>query len=229
MSTAKNAILKALIEGVITELMVKTNVSNVYVDDSTTLAAKLAEIITSLNSKAITDALTSGLSGKANSSHTHAQSEITGLSSALSSHPTTTEMNTAIKNAIDGLIGGAPATYDTLKEIADYISSHEDVVTALNAAIGNKADKSTVEAIQSTVNALGSLAGKSSVSESDLDAALQEKVNAASEGNHSHSNKTVLDGITAEKVSAWNGKSKIYVAAAQPSGLTKNDLWAQIV
>lgn len=102
-------------------------------------------------------------------------------------------------------------------------------MTALNAAIGNKADKSTVEAIQSTVNALGSLAGKSSVSESDLDAALQEKVNAASEGNHSHSNKTVLDGITAEKVSAWNGKSKIYVAAAQPSGLTENDLWAQIV
>lgn len=207
MSTAKNAILKALIEGVITELMVKTNVSNVYVDDSTTLAAKLSEIITSLNAKATTEALNTGLS----------------------SRPTTDEMNTAISQAITDLVANAPAAYDTLKEIADYIDSHEDVVTALNAAIGDKADKSTVEAIQTTVNSLGSLARKSTVSESDLDAALKEKVNAASEGNHSHSNKTVLDGITSEKVSAWNGKSKIYVAAAQPSGLTENDLWAQIV
>lgn len=33
---------------------------------------------------------------------------------------------------------------------------------------------------------------------------LKEKVNAAAEGNHSHANKTVLDGITAEKVAAWD-------------------------
>ena len=50
----------------------------------------------------------------------------------------------------------------------------------------------------------GTLAKKNSVSESDLDSALAEKVNAASEGNHSHSNKTVLDGITSDKVSAWD-------------------------
>ena len=41
----------------------------------------------------------------------------------------------------------------------------------------------------------GALAGKSQVSETDLDAALKEKVNSASEGNHSHGNKTVLDQI----------------------------------
>ena len=41
----------------------------------------------------------------------------------------------------------------------------------------------------------GALAGKSQVSEMDLDAALREKVNSASEGNHSHGNKTVLDQI----------------------------------
>ena len=50
----------------------------------------------------------------------------------------------------------------------------------------------------------GALASKDIVSESDLDTALAEKVNAASEGNHSHLNKGVLDGITAEKVSAWD-------------------------
>lgn len=41
----------------------------------------------------------------------------------------------------------------------------------------------------------GALAGKSQVSETDLDDALKEKVNSASEGNHSHANKTVLDQI----------------------------------
>lgn len=47
----KDAILRALISGVLTDLMVKTNVYNVMVDGETTLAAKLYEIIQSLNGK----------------------------------------------------------------------------------------------------------------------------------------------------------------------------------
>ena len=50
----------------------------------------------------------------------------------------------------------------------------------------------------------GALASKNKVSETDLDSALVEKVNSASEGNHSHSNKSVLDGITSGKVSNWD-------------------------
>ena len=50
----------------------------------------------------------------------------------------------------------------------------------------------------------GALAKKNVVSESDLDNALVEKVNSASEGNHSHTNKSVLDGITSTKVSNWD-------------------------
>lgn len=57
----------------------------------------------------------------------------------------------AASDAKDDLIGGAPATYDTLKEIADYIASHASVETALNQAIGQKADKTTVEALTTTV------------------------------------------------------------------------------
>ena len=194
MSTIKNAILTALIEGVLTELMVKTKVDNVYVDDSTTLAAKLAEIITSLNNK-----------------------------------PTIAEMNTAIDEAINDLVDGAPAAYDTLKELAAAISENDDLVEALNSAIGNKADKSTVQAIQTTVNKLGSLAYKSVISESDLDDALKQKVNAASGGNHSHNNKDVLDGITAAKVASWDGKGKFYATTSRPSGLTGNDLWCKLI
>lgn len=51
----------------------------------------------------------------------------------------------------------------------------------------------------------GALASKDRVAEGDLADELKEKVNAAAEGNHSHSNKAVLDGVTAEKVAAWDG------------------------
>lgn len=193
-NTAKNAILRALIEGAITDLMVKTHVSNVYVDDSTTLAAKLSEIITALNAKA-----------------------------------STADMNAAITGAIDDLVNGAPGTYDSLKEIADYIAAHEDVAEGLNAAIGNKADKSTVTALQAAVNALGALASLDQVSESQLDDSLKGKINAAAQGNHSHSNKAVLDGITAAKLSEWDSKGSIFAAASQPSGLAAGDLWIQLI
>lgn len=46
---------------------------------------------------------------------------------------------------------------------------------------------------------------------------------------HSHSNMTVLNGITSDKVSAWDGKCHLYVSSTQPTGMTENDLWAKIV
>ena len=206
-NTTRNAILRALIEGALVDLMVKTKADNVYIDDNTTLAAKLSEIITALNAKATTSALNDGLNAR----------------------PTTEEMNTAISTAITNLINGAPAALDTLKELADAFSSNEDILDSLIEAIGNKADASVVAAIKATVDSLGTLATKSLVSESDLDDALKEKVNAASEGNHSHNNKEVLDSITAEKVTEWNNKGKFYAQASKPAVLNPNDLWAQLI
>lgn len=248
---AKNAILKAKIEGVIYEIMVKTGAANVYVDDTTTLSTKLAEIIADLALKATKEEVTTGLAGKAEKSHTHAQSEVTGLEDALTARPTTDAMNTAISTAISGLIDGAPETYDTLKEIADYIETHKSVETALNEAIGKKADKTAFEAVKATVDALGALASKSKVEETDLSDELKEKVNAAAEGNHSHankalldtydqtnddlkaaveqkhthSNKATLDKITEDNLTEWSGKSKIYYSATEPAALAEGDLW----
>lgn len=51
----------------------------------------------------------------------------------------------------------------------------------------------------------GALASKDKVTEGDLTDELKNKVNSAAEGNHSHSNKAILDGVTAEKVAAWDG------------------------
>lgn len=228
-NVAKKAILRALVEGVLTDLMVKTQADNVYLDGNTTLAAKLSEMITAINERA-----------------------------------KSTDVTAEIGEAISALIGGAPTTYDTLKEIADYISAHEEVVDALNAAIGSKVDKvagkglsaedfttalknklagvatgaqvNVIEKVSVNGTALtvtskgvnvsvptGALARKDKVAEADLDTTLAGKV----QNSHSHTNKAVLDGITTAKVTAWNSKGTVYVQAAQPSNLAAGDLWIQ--
>lgn len=171
---AKKAIIRAKLDGVLTELLFKTGIDNVVystVDgQEVMLSTKLAEIITDIGTRA---------------KSTDVESQIAALKQEM--------------------LGDAPVeAYNTFTELAAYIAEHKDAADALTAAIGNKADKSTVEAIQETLNGLGALATKSTVSESDLDSALAEKVNAAAEGNHAHANKTVLDGITEAKVTAWD-------------------------
>ena len=87
--------------------------------------------------------------------------------------------------------------------IGDYataanLTALADRVTATELQISN---------LQESVAGLGAMADKDTVTEADLAADLKAKVNAAAEGNHAHSNKTVLDGITAEKVAAWDAKA----------------------
>lgn len=202
--SVRNAILKTKIENEIVELMIKSKVDNIYLEDgSTTLAAKLAEMIASIDEKAKKTDVTS-------------------------------EISSAVSTAVDGLIAGAPGTYDTLKEIADYIATHEEVTTALNAAIGNKVDKvegkqlSTEDfttAFKTKIESLGALATKSQVGDADLDPTLKEKIDNASAANHTHNNKDVLDGITSEKVINWDAKAKIYVQDTQPETLNPGELW----
>lgn len=92
----------------------------------------------------------------------------------------------------------ANAARDTLAEIAAWIQEHPEDAATMNANIA---------ALQQAVAALGSLANKNTVTEDDLASALKEKVNAAAQGNHSHANKTVLDGVTADKVADWDSKA----------------------
>lgn len=54
---AKNAILRAKIEGVLTDIMVKTTASQVYVNDTTTLAAHLATLAASADVQALQQAV----------------------------------------------------------------------------------------------------------------------------------------------------------------------------
>lgn len=190
MTTAKKAIIQAMVEGVVVDLLVQTNAENVMVDENTTLAAKLAEMM----------------------------ADIAAL-------PTNSMITASIAALRTELMGdGVPEAYDTFKELADYIETHQEAADALTAAIGEKADRAAVEAIQATINGLGALASKSTVEENDLSPALKEKLNAAS-----HENQAILDGITAEKVTAWDAKSTVYVGTSAPANMADHDLFFKIV
>jgi len=99
-----------------------------------------------------------------------------------------------ISAAISELIGGAPETYDTLKEIADYIEAHKDVSAALNEVIGRKVDK---------------VEGKG-LSAEDFTAALKEKLEA-------------MPNITSAQVAEWNAKTATSTATADSDGLMSKE------
>lgn len=113
---------------------------------------------------------------------------------SVASLPTSEGVDGKISAAIDKLIGGAPETYDTLKEIADYIAAHKDVSDALTAAIGSKVDKAE---------------GKG-LSTEDFTTALKAKLES-------------LPSITAGQVEAWNGKAGTTVASAEADGLMSKE------
>lgn len=250
MSTAKNAILKAKIEGIITELMVKTDAANVYVDENTTLAAKLTSIIADIATKASTTELTDGLATKAEKSHTHAQSEVTGLTEALAKLASSDSVTAAIDALRQEMLGDTPVeAYNTFTELAAYIEEHGEVSDALSAAIGTKADKATTlagygitDAYTSTqvdskiADAISAATGGESAAsvKTSLDAyktSNDARVDALEADTHTHANKTVLDGISAENVSAWSAKSdsNVYYSATEPANMTDKDLWVQLV
>lgn len=178
MSDIKNAILQKKIEGVLYDLMVKTNSTNVVMSDGRTLAETLADYLTS------------------------------------------TQVTEQVNQRIDAIVGGAPAAFDTLKEIADYIATHEDVYAALNAAVGNKVDK---------------VAGKG-LSAEDFTTALKTKLEGLSNYTHpsTHSADMIVETtdknfVTAAEKAKIAASGRILSGASAPADMTENDLFFQIV
>lgn len=112
------------------------------------------------------------------------------------------------------IVDGADSSYDTLKEIADWISSHKTDAGAMNSAIlaleaivdgiGGEGEKATVVAY--VTDAIAALKIGDYAKAADL-TALAGRVTTLEGKAHEHANKTVLDGITAEKVADWDSKA----------------------
>lgn len=123
-----------------------------------------------------------------------------------------------VADAVAAIVADAPAAYDTLKEISDWISGHANDASAMNSQITeNKNGLADLKALVGTLPestaattvigyidaAIEGLKIGDYAKAADLTAAVNRI--AALEGkSHEHDNKTVLDGITAEKVTAWD-------------------------
>lgn len=217
------------------------NVPNVATNDQTpsyTSATTLAALVSGEKlsvafgklAKGTTD-LISHLANKANP-HGVTKAQI-GLGSVDNTADKSKPVSTLQQDAIDAamaqanaytlqkiadLINGAPESMDTLKEVADALAANEDVMSALNAAIGTKASQAELDGhtgnntihITATerTNWNGAVNAKHShANKALLDTYTQTEANLASavSNKHSHGNKSVIDGITTALINAWNG------------------------
>lgn len=114
----------------------------------------------------------------------------------------------------------AKESLDTLAEIAAWIQAHPDDATAINTAItalqakavlgmhevdGKQVEYATVKAYVEA--AIAALSIGDYAKAADL-TALAARVTSLETDTHTHSNKTVLDGITTAKVDAWDASEQ---------------------
>ena len=216
-----STIVKGLVAGVLTELMVRSDINNVLMDDGTTLAAKLSEIVTSIND----------------------------INTEIDSLPTSDNVDSKISAAIDALIDGAPETYDTLKEIADYLATHQNEYTALLTTIAGKVDKiegkglSTEDFTTALKNKLDGIA--EGANKYELPAATTSTIGGVKPGanlsvtadgtlnavdtTYENATTTTAGLMSAADKAALDSKPNIYIQAEQPANLKAGDLWFQIV
>ena len=82
---------------------------------------------------------------KAETKPTYTATEV-GADPTGSSAKALTDAKSYADKKVADLVNGAPGTMDTLKEVSDALDANKDVVDALNAAIGNKANQSDLTA-----------------------------------------------------------------------------------
>jgi len=143
-----------------------------------------------------------------------ARDTLAEIAAWIQSHPNDASAMNAAITALQNKVDTGDSTVSAYVSAAISALNIGDYATAANLT----ALASRVTTLEGTVNGLGTMATKNNVSENDLATALKEKVNAAAEGNHTHGNKTVLDGITAAKVAGWDAKSDFSGAYADLSG-----------
>ena len=121
-------------------------------------------------------------------------------------YQTAEQVNSAVTTEIAKVVADAPESLNTLKEMSDWIAGHENDASAMNSAITD--NKNAITALQTgkaDKSEIPSLTGYAKTS--DL---------------HSHTNKTVLDGITSTKVSNWDSAKTHADSAHAPSNAQAN-------
>lgn len=168
-------------------------------DSDTTGAAKMANDITRL------DGILAGIGGTDEEATVVAY--VTKMINALGigDYVKTTTMTTELGKKVDRVEGSRLMTNAEGTKLAGIAAGAQANVIEKIKVNGVEATPAAEDKSIALTIPTGKLAGKDIVAETDLDAALKEKVNAAAEGNHSHANKAFLDtlsGATDEEVTA---------------------------
>ena len=109
-------------------------------------------------------------------------------------------------DAIDGIKNGLMSNsfLDIEKNIAQLTSAIEEVVSDLSEDIAD-AESNAVDTARDDATSKANAAEAAAKSHADdLNTAMNARVEALEAIDHEHDNKGVIDGITAEKVSAWD-------------------------
>ena len=161
-NVAKNAILRAKIEGILTDIMVKTTASQVYMDETTTLAAYVATLAAKADLEALQQTVNAlgALAAKDKVSKDDLDEALAALidsKAAQADLEALTGRVTTVEGTVATLVGedagksartianeelakqlipeSAQESLDTLAEIAAWIQNHPGDASAMNAAI----------------------------------------------------------------------------------------------
>ena len=167
-----------------------------WIMSDTTGATKMANDITRL------DAILAGIGGDSEYATvvTYVEAMIAAL--GIADYAKTADVNAELAKKVDKVDGSRLMTNAEGTKLAGIAEGAQ--VNVIEKIKVNGVEQTITDKAVDIKVPTGALAELDEVAEDNLSAALKEKVNAAAEGNHSHSNKTVLDGITAEKVAAWD-------------------------
>ena len=130
-----------------------------------------------------------------------------------SNYQTAEQVNDTVTTEIAKVVANAPEDLNTLKEMSDWIAGHENDASAMNSAISD--NKTAITALQTD-----------KADKSEIPTTVTELTDSADYAKktdlHSHTNKTVLDGITSTKVSNWDSAKTHADSAHAPSNAQAN-------
>ena len=142
-------------------------------------------------------------------------STVEGKVSTLVGSDASKSARTIASEEVAKIVAGADTAYDTLKEIADWISSHKTDATAMNSAItalenivdgiGGTGEKATV--VEYVTDAIAALKIGDYAKAADL-TALAGRVTTLEGKAHTHANKALLDTYTQTEVDLADAVAK---------------------
>lgn len=132
-----------------------------------------------------------------------------------------------ISQSVNSLLNGAPEAFDTLKEIADYISSDQSAASAMTASLNDHESRlDTLEGGSSTVGSVDYKVSSEAQLRSDADSALQGSLSSLSSQVAALVEDQIIDGVS-NKAASQNAVFDALALKASQAHLDDLDGYAQ--